>query len=328
MTMDRDARINRAVGLFVVLALCGLAAGILSLSAEGGLFEPRYRVKARFNNVLGLLPGAPVWLGGKQVGRVEKIRFEPVEAERPVLVVLEVNESVQDRIRADSIATIGTIGLLGDAYVEVSFGTPAAARLESDEEIATRDPANVTALMAEGRSALASIHALSGSLNEVVKTFAENKGAERAVLALEAVSDIMIETREGSGLIHSLIFEPYDGTGLDELSASLAGVEEIVNEIRTGEGLLHDLIYEPVDDRRVWQDLAASTSSLQRILETVEQGDGTLGLLVNDPTVFESLQGLLGEARRSRVLRSLIRMSLDDADERPPADPDASGRRR
>ncbi len=325
MTMDRDARINRAVGLFVVLALAGLAAGILSLSAEGGLFESRYRVKARFHNVLGLLPGAPVWLGGKQVGRVERISFEPIEAERPVLVVMSVNESVQDRIRADSVATIGTIGLLGDSYVEVSFGSPAARRLEAGDEITTRDPANVTALMAEGRSALASINALSGSLNEVVKTFAENKGAERAVLALEAVSDIMIETREGSGLIHSLIFEPYDGTGLDELSASLAGVEEIVNEIRTGEGLLHDLIYEPVDDRRVFTDLAATTSSLQRILAKVEQGEGTLGLLVNDPTVFENLQRLLGEARRSRVLRALIRMSQRDDDERPPADAGSDG---
>jgi phospholipid/cholesterol/gamma-HCH transport system substrate-binding protein len=274
------------------------------------------------------LPGAPVWLGGKQVGRVEKIRFEPVEAERPVLVVMEIHESVQERIRADSIATIGTIGLLGDAYVEISFGTPAARRLEAGDEVDSRDPANVTALMAEGRSALASIHALSGSLNEVVKTFAERKGAERAVVALEAVSDIMIETREGSGLIHSLIFEPYDGTGLDELSASLAGVEEIVDEIRTGEGLLHDLIYEPVDDRRVWQDLAATTASLQRILEKVEHGDGTLGLLVNDPTVFENLQHLLGEARRSRVLRSLIRMSVDDADDRPPADSERPDRGR
>ena len=325
--MARDARSNRPVGLFVVLALCGLAAGILSLSAEGGFFEARYRVKARFQNVLGLLPGAPVWLGGKEVGRVERISFEPVDAERPVLVLLAVQESVQDRIRADSVATIGTIGLLGDAYVEISFGTAAAPMLVAGDELATRDPANVTALMSEGRSALASIHALSGSLNAVVKTFAENRGAERAVLALEAVSDIMIETREGSGLIHSLIFEPYDGTGLDEISASLAGVEEIVNEIRTGEGLLHDLIYEPVDDRRVWQDLAESTSSLQRILAKVEQGDGTLGLLVNDPTVFENLQQLLGEARRSRVLRTLIRMSRGDADDRPPAEPEGGGRR-
>ncbi len=316
--MDRDARINRTVGLFVVLALAGLAASILSLSAEGGLFEPRYRVKARFHNVLGLLPGAPVWLGGKQIGRVDRVSLERVDAERPVLVVLELNESVRERIRADSVATIGTIGLLGDSYVEVSFGSVGASVLGDGDEIETRDPANVTALMAEGRSALASIHELSGSLNEVVKTFAENKGAERAVKALGAVSDIMIETSEGSGLLHSLIFEPYDGKGLDELSASLAGVEQIVNEVRSGNGMLHRLIYEPFDDHRVMEDLSATTASLQRILDKVEQGEGTLGLLVNDPTVFEDLHSVLGGARRSWLLRSLIRMSVEESGEGGP----------
>jgi len=317
MTMERDSRINRVVGLFVVLALAGLAVSILSLSSQGGFFQPRYRVNARFHNVLGLLPGAPVWLGGKEVGRVDKIAFEALEAERPILVVMQVNASVQDRIRADSVATIGTIGLLGDAYVEIGFGTAAARRLEEGDEIETRDPANVTALMAEGRGALASIHALSISLNEVVKTFAEKKGAERASVALEAISDIMIETREGSGLIHSLIFEPYDGTDLDELGASLAGVEDIVRQIQTGNGLLHQLIYEPVDDRRVWEDLSRATASLQRILDKVEQGEGTLGLLVNDPTVFDDLQNLLGGARRSRLLKSLIERTIDEQGEAP-----------
>lgn len=315
--MDRDARIDRTVGLFVLLALVALAISILSLSAEGGFFEKRYRVQARFHNVLGLLPGAPVWLGGKQVGRVDRVSFEALDAERPVLVVLQVNASVQDRIRADSVATIGTIGLLGDSYVEISFGTAAARVLADGDEVETRDPANVTALMAEGRSALASIHALSGSLNQVVKTFAENKGAERAVLAIQAMSDIMIETREGSGLIHSLIFDPYEGTELDEISAALAGVEEIVSEIRQGEGLLHRLIYEPVDDHRIVEDLSASSASLQRILDKVERGDGTLGLLVNDPTVYEELQSVLGGARRSRLLRALIQLSAEAAGSEP-----------
>ena len=150
--MDREARIDRTVGLFVVLALAALAVSILSLSAEGGFFEPRYRLEARFHNVLGLLPGAPVWLGGKQVGRVERVSLEPLDAERPVLVVMQINRSVQDRIRSDSIATIGTIGLLGDAYVEVGFGTVTASALAEGDEIETRDPANVTALMAEGRA--------------------------------------------------------------------------------------------------------------------------------------------------------------------------------
>lgn len=313
MSTDRDASLNRIVGLFVVLALAALALSILSLSAEGGFFEARYRVRAHFHNVLGLVPGAPVWLGGKQVGRVAGVSLEPVGTERPVLVVLALNETVRDRIRSDSVATIGTIGLLGDSYVEVSFGSAAARALADGEEIETRDPANVTALMAEGRSALASIHELSGSLNSVVKTFADNDGAARTLKALDAVSDIMIETREGSGLIHSLIFEPYDGRGLDGLGTSLAGVDAIVKQIQTGDGLLHRVIYEPFDDHRIVADLSATTASLQRILDKIEKGEGTLGLLVNDPTVFEDLQRVLGGARRSRLLRSLIRRSLDES---------------
>ncbi|HKK50048.1 MAG TPA: MlaD family protein [Myxococcota bacterium] len=323
--MERDARISLAVGAFVLVAMAALAGGILSLSAESGLFQPRYRLTAHFSNVLGLLPGAPVWLGGKEVGRVDRIAFEPMSSERPVLVVMRINDDVQDRIRDDSVATIGTIGLLGDSYVEISFGTHGAAVLLDGEEIATDDPVNMTAVMSEGRDALASINQLSGSLNEVVQTFSEKEGAERAVDAIEAFSDIMIETREGSGLIHALIFEPYDGEGLEALSSSLAGLDgslatldEILTEIKTGEGLLHGLIYAPTDDEGgVLQEALAATTRLNRILERVEGGDGTLGLLLNDPSVFEDLKILLGGAQRSTLLRSMIRMAVERAEEPP-----------
>ena len=197
--MDRDGRTNLVVGGFVLGALVALAVGILSLSAESGLFQAQYVVTAHFKNVLGLLPGAPVWLGGKEVGRVDRIAFEALNSERPVLVVMRLNEDVQDRIRADSKASIGTIGLLGDSYVEISFGTEGAPVLLEGAEIKTVNPVNVGAVMSEGRDALASINELTGSLNNVVKTFADKEGAERAVDAIGAVSDIMIEMCEGSG---------------------------------------------------------------------------------------------------------------------------------
>ena len=63
-----------------------------------------------------------------------------------------------------------------------------------------------------------------------------------------------------------------------------------------------------------------TTASLQRILDKIEQGEGTLGLLVNDPTVFEDLQSVLGGARRSRLLRSMIHMSVDE-NAKEPSDP-------
>lgn len=322
--MDRDARISLSVGIFVVAALMALAGGILSLGVESGLFQPQYRVTAHFSNVLGLLPGAPVWLGGKEVGRVDRIAFEPMSAERPVLVVMRIDKDVQDRIRDDSVATIGTIGLLGDSYVEVSFGTEGAAVLLDGYEIATNDPVNMTAVMLEGRKALASINELSGSLTNVVQTFSENEGAERAADAVEAFSDIMIETREGAGLIHSLIFEPYEGGGVEGMSSAVANLDaslvtfsEMLSEVKTGDGLLHALIYAPPEEQGVFQEALAATGRLNRILAKLEQGEGTLGLLLNDPSVFEDMKILLGGAQRSTLLRSMIRMAVDRREEAP-----------
>lgn len=322
--MDRDARTSLTVGAFVLTGLLALALGILSLSAESGLFQAQYRIIGQFSNVLGLLPGAPVWLGGKEVGRVERIAFQSMSAERPVLVVMRINEDVQDRIREDSVASIGTIGLLGDSYVEISFGTEGARVLLEGDAIETANPVNVGALMSEGRDALASINQLSGSLNNVVKTFAEKEGAERAVDAIEAVSDIMIETREGSGLIHSLIFEPYDGGGANAVAASLRRVEDILTEIQEGDGLLHALIYAPTEEQTILQEvsqavaqLTEATGSMNRILVKMEQGEGTLGLLLTDPTVFEDLKVLLGGAQRSTLLRSMIRMAVEQGETAP-----------
>lgn len=322
--MNQDARASLTVGAFVLTALVGLGLGILSLSAESGLFQPQYRLIGRFQNVLGLLPGAPVWLGGKEVGRVDRIAFQAIDDERPVLVVMRINEDVQDRIRADSQASIGTIGLLGDSYVEISFGTEGARVLIDGDEIGAADPVNVGALMSEGRAALASISELSSSLNAVVQTFAEKEGAERAVDAIEAASDIMIETREGNGLIHSLIFEPYDGGGADAVASLIETTERILGEVEKGDGLLHSLIYAPAEEQSVLEDasdalrqLTEAGGSLNRVLAKMDAGDGTIGLLLNDPSVYEDLKVLLGGAQRSTLLRSMIRMAVDEAEETP-----------
>jgi phospholipid/cholesterol/gamma-HCH transport system substrate-binding protein len=44
----------------------------------------------------------------------------------------------------------------------------------------------------------------------------------------------------------------------------------------------------------------------------MDSGDGTIGLLLNDPTLYEDLKRLVGGAQRSAVVRTLIRMSADE----------------
>lgn len=313
--MERDGRLALAVGSFVIVATVALAAAILSLTSERGIFGTHYRLVSHFENVQGLLPGAPVWLAGKEVGRVEDIRFEPVGSERPVKVSMGIDVAVQDRIRADSVATIGTIGVLGDSYVEVSVGTAEAPMLVSGAELKAQSPININTAVAKGSRALDNVATLAENLNDVVVSFSQESGGKRAAHAIEATSDIMIRIQEGPGLLHNLIYDKYEGQGVDSIEHSLALLESILSEIHEGQGILHTLIYDRPTDQDVVMQAVSAGAQLNNILKKVDRGEGTIGLLVNDPSLYEDLRRLLGGAQRSVVLRSMVRMAVDRDEE-------------
>src|SRR5262245_7252565 len=163
--MDRDRRLSLSVGAFALVSLVALAIAIVSLSTRSGVWAPRYRLTAYFDNVQGLIGGAPVWLAGRPVGRVESVSFGTRPDGRPALeVALQIDEEVRERIRGDSVATIGTIGLLGDRYVEVSIGTASAQPLADGAELETLTPLDLGSVVAKGTQALDSISKLAANL--------------------------------------------------------------------------------------------------------------------------------------------------------------------
>ena len=311
--MHDHSRLALVVGAFVLAALGALALAILSLSSQDGVFTDRYRLVGWYENVGGLIPNAPVWLAGTQVGRVERVDLgERPDGHPGVKVVLQVDTDVRDRIRADSHASIGTIGLLGDRYVEISLGTAASPVLEEGAEIRTVSPANLTRVIDTGTVALDNIANLAANLNEVVEEFDSDAGGKGLAASITAVADIVQQVQEGSGLLHSLIYDEYEGSGVESVDRSLATLEGILNEIAHGEGLMNSLIYEPVTEQDVVAEVLDAGSRLNRILAKIDNGDGTIGLMVNDPTLYEDLKRLVGGAQRSAVVRTLIRMTADE----------------
>ncbi|MGD8862701.1 MAG: outer membrane lipid asymmetry maintenance protein MlaD [Myxococcales bacterium] len=114
--MNEYTRIEIAVGFFVTLGMAGLA--YLSISIGGASFfrTDRYTVHARFASVGDLSPGAVVKLAGVPVGEVRRIQIDQYAAG----VEMRVDESLE--LPADTIASIKTAGLLGEAYVSLSPG--------------------------------------------------------------------------------------------------------------------------------------------------------------------------------------------------------------
>ena len=113
------------------------SAGVMGRSA--GLFERQYRLVASFGQIGGLIQGATVRLAGVAVGHVGEIRL-PEPGSAKVRVELLIARRVQDRIRADSLARIETLGLLGDKIIDVTLGSPGAAVIPDGGELRTEEP--------------------------------------------------------------------------------------------------------------------------------------------------------------------------------------------
>ena len=107
------------VGLFVLLgalAVMFLALKVGNMSSMS--FGPSYTVIARFDNIGGLKPRAPVKSAGVVVGRVESIVFNDKTFQAQV--TLRLQGEVQ--FPKDSSAKILTSGLLGEQYIGIEPG--------------------------------------------------------------------------------------------------------------------------------------------------------------------------------------------------------------
>jgi phospholipid/cholesterol/gamma-HCH transport system substrate-binding protein len=115
----RKSPIDVWVGIFVAIGL--LAALFLALKVgnmNAVSFQPTYTITARFDNIGGLKPRAPVKSAGVVVGRIADIRFDDTTYQATVTMTLE--RSYQ--FPKDSSAKILTSGLLGEQYVGLEAG--------------------------------------------------------------------------------------------------------------------------------------------------------------------------------------------------------------
>ena len=79
--------------------------------------------------------------------------------------------------------------------------------------------------------------------------------------------------------------------------------------MRNGKGLLHSLVYER-DRGNLLDNLTALSTTLRRLGDEVQEGKGTVGALLKDPSVYEDLKTILGNIKRNKLLRAIIRMEI------------------
>src|SRR3954465_6681243 len=104
------------VGVVILVALIILAFAAIRIGQAGNLFGKRYQLVSFIGNASGLRIGGPVSVAGQLAGTIKDIQFLPPDQDttRNLRLLLEIDRSVRNQVRADSRAKIATMGLLGD----------------------------------------------------------------------------------------------------------------------------------------------------------------------------------------------------------------------
>lgn len=244
------------VGALVLAALAVLAAGIFLIGDQNNLFRLKNEYSVRFANVSGLNHGNPVQLNGVDVGTVARIVLPTDPGDSLIEVVVSIDRRYAGRVRADSMARIKTLGLLGAKYVEITSGSPGSPEVPSGAEIKTAPPTDVDALLASGEDLVDNVVAVSASL--------------RTILA---------RMERGEGLLGQLISDEKTGPQIrDSVVSSLESLERLTKRFEKGQGALPRLI----EDKALGDHLATSVEHLERVLDRTENGPGLLPALLND----------------------------------------------
>ena len=124
------------VGLFVVAGIAALLFLTLKVGSMNAVnTSDSYEVIARFENIGGLKPRAPVKSAGVVVGRVAEVRFDNETYEAAVTLRMDKRYAFPK----DSSAAIMTSGLLGEQYIGLEAGGDSVKLKDKDRILITQD---------------------------------------------------------------------------------------------------------------------------------------------------------------------------------------------
>ncbi|MDR3592282.1 MAG: MlaD family protein [Negativicutes bacterium] len=149
------------VGAVTLVGILLLAYMIIHLG-DFSFGEKGYPLKAVFSQVSGLKEGNVVRYAGVDVGRVTTVRTTPEGVE----VVMHINPGV--KIPEGSRFAIGTDGLLGEKFINITPPRTLSSYLKPGSEVQGEDPQGLDQLVSTADKTLLDLQKLIQSLNDVL----------------------------------------------------------------------------------------------------------------------------------------------------------------
>ncbi len=302
------------VGLFILLGLAVISVLVFIIAGKQKLFEPRYRLTALFSQVGGLKVGSPVRLAGLEVGNVESLDFT---ADGKVLAILSIQTRYQEPIRGDSVATISSVGILGDKSVEIMIGSRGKMVIPDGARIPSKDPFDIAGVVDQMAPMVAKVDGILTHLSRITGEI--SMGKIPMADTMEHANSILKKVDEGKGSIGSAVNDPQLFSELVLLARSgneaAEGLKKALARIESASADLPALMGST---RKAMEDISAISGDLHKSSEhfpaiTVQVDEATKNILAASrdlPAISGSFRNaargaedVVGSARQNWLIR-------------------------
>ena len=276
------------LGLFVMAGLLFLIVLLYMIGKNSSLFGATYVLKAKFDNVQGLVAGNNVRFAGIQTGTVKKIE---VVNDTVIVITMVVDEKMDRIIRKNAMVSIGTEGLVGNKVVNI---------LPSGGEgpLATEGDFLVTQKAINTGEMLKTLNDTNNTLSEITA------GLKLTIQKLNNSDALWTLLNDKSIPLHLRASLMNLRTATGNASVITHDLFEIVNNVKEGKGsvgqLLKDSSFADKLDQSALKIKNASERADSLLIELngiiagvrndLNAGKGTVSLLLKDSATAQQLK--------------------------------------
>lgn len=286
--MRNDNKKTVLVGVFVLIGIAILVAGILTLGGQQKRFVKTTSLKAVFDDVAGLQAGNNVWFSGVKIGTVRKINFY---GDSQVEIEMNVENKSLEYIRKDSKATISSDGLIGNKIIVIYGGTTQAPMVEDGDRLISEMPLDTDKMMETLQENNKNLVSITNDLKVLTGKIAEGEGIIGAVLTdsslAESFRNILYNIESTAVKSNQMAAE------LSKFSANLNKEGTLLNDLVTDTELYNKLQSSVTDLQTTADQTKQMTANLNMVTTKLNRSDNAIGTLLNDQAFNRTLKNTL-----------------------------------